>query len=443
MNQAQILVVDDDVSLRQSICETLQLAGYSVVDCGDGDETLQYLRRHPLPSLVLSDVQMTPVDGLQLLRQLQTEFPKLPVLMMTAFGSVSHAIEALKNGAKDYLLKPFASQSLLEKVQSLELVTPSMEPVSKTMIVGDQSSQDLMRLAQRVALTEATVLIGGESGTGKEVVARFIHEQSKRSNGPFIAINCAAIPENMLEAVLFGYEKGAFTGAYKATPGKFEQAQAGSLLLDEISEMDLGLQAKLLRVLQEREVERLGGGRLFDLDVRVLATTNKVLREEVAAGRFREDLFYRLNVFPLRLLPLRQRLSDLEPLVQYLLARIPAEINVSAQAWQKLRGHTWPGNVRELDNVLQRAVILSNGAQIEVVDIQFETDASLLEIVEIEKNSKDLSSQMRGQEQDMILSTLQQTSGNRKQAAERLGISPRTLRYKLSRMRSAGLSIPS
>ena len=437
--RAQVLVVEDDAALRRSLCETLGREGYETSAHSDGSAALSYLQDHPAIDLVLSDVQMQPMNGLQLLHNLRNDYPQIPVLLMTAFGSVSHAIEAVKSGAEDYLLKPFACAELVSKVKHL-VVHPVLNNIGWQPVAEAKVSRELLKLARRVAVTEATVLINGESGTGKEVIARYIHEQSPRKNAPFIAINCAAIPENMLEAVLFGFEKGAFTGAYKSTPGKFEQAQGGTLLLDEISEMDLGLQAKLLRVLQERELERLGGHQIIDLDVRVLATTNRILREEVAAGRFREDLFYRLNVFPLRLHPLRERPQDLDALIEFLISRhatapVP---QFQAEAVELLRSHSWPGNIRELDNVLQRALILADDNRLTSDHIQFESVPD-----EEQLSANDLNSKLRDREQDMILDTLRETHGNRKATAEQLGISPRTLRYKLSRMRDAGIAIPA
>ncbi len=305
-----------------------------------------------------------------------------------------------------------------------------------------------------MATTDATVMISGESGTGKEVIARYIHHYSSRKEGPFVAINCAAIPENMLEAVLFGYEKGAFTGAYQATPGKFEQANGGTLLLDEVSEMDLALQAKLLRVLQEREVERLGARKVITLDVRVLATSNRVMREEVAAGRFREDLYYRLHVFPLHLPPLRQRSEDILPLTNFLLQRhchgasLPA---LTDAAQKKLLGYSWPGNVRELDNVVQRAMILKRGSVIDESDLCFESptiarapEASVADETAVSASDKagELGDELKAREQRLIIEALKAGNGSRKYAAQKLGISQRTLRYKLARLRDAGVTIP-
>ncbi len=309
------------------------------------------------------------------------------------------------------------------------------------------SSQRLVDLARRVAASDCTVLVFGESGTGKEVLARYIHRRSPRAGQPFVAVNCAAIPESMLEAMLFGYERGSFTGAHAAHPGKFEQAQGGTLLLDEVTEMPLGLQAKLLRVLQEREVERLGGRVPVSLDVRVIATTNRRLREEVAAGRFREDLYYRLNVFPLAIAPLRLRRDDVLPLAMQLLTarcrageRIPA---LSAEAAHLLLTYAWPGNVRELDNLLQRALILLNGPVIRPEHIQFELANEGLDTVAAVPPLHSLSGSLVQAERDLILDALRSHQGSRREAAERLGISPRTLRYKLARLREAGIDVPA
>lgn len=335
-------------------------------------------------------------------------------------------------------------------------------PVDGDMVAVADISRRLTDLARRVAQSDCTVLIAGESGTGKEVLARFIHRNSGRATKPFVALNCAAIPESMLEAILFGYERGAFTGAHASHPGKFEQAQGGTLLLDEVTEMPLSLQAKLLRVLQEREVERLGGRMPIALDVRMLATTNRNLRAEVGEGRFREDLYYRLNVFPLATAPLRERRDDVLPLAMRLLTarcrageRIPA---VSADAAHLLLTYPWPGNVRELDNVMQRAVILANGPVIDRSHIQLETisaeswsapkaptaantheaPASAGRSVE---EAGSLSSSLDLAERDLILEALKSDNGNRQAAAKRLGISPRTLRYKLQRLREAGIEV--
>ena len=319
--------------------------------------------------------------------------------------------------------------------------------VTQPVAVAEHSIQ-LLQLARRVAASECTVLISGESGTGKEVLARYIHAHSPRAAQVFVAVNCAAIPENMLEAVLFGYERGAFTGAHAAHPGKFEQAQGGTLLLDEVSEMPIGLQAKLLRVLQEREVERIGGREALPLDVRVLATTNRLLKQDVAVGRFREDLFNRLNVFPMALLPLRARRDDILPLAMQLLSqrcppgtRIPA---LSADAAHVLLTHVWPGNARELDNVLQRALILCGGAVIGAQHIQCESaDAQASPRAQAVRGASRLARTLEDTERDILLEAVKSSDGTRRAVAERLGISPRTLRYKLARLRQSGVDVPA
>jgi two-component system response regulator FlrC len=349
---------------------------------------------------------------------------------------------------------------MIESAESPDPPAVPRRPRAAPVSIAEHSRR-LMDLARRVAATDCTVLIVGESGTGKEVLARFLHRESPRAQRAFIAVNCAAIPETMLEAVLFGYERGAFTGAHASHPGKFEQAQGGTLLLDEITEMPLALQAKLLRVLQEREVERLGGRSALPLDVRVLATTNRNLRAEVAGGRFREDLYYRLNVFPLGVAPLRERRDDILPLAMQLLAshcrpgeQIPA---VSAAAAQLLLTYRWPGNVRELDNLLQRALILTSGAVIEPEHIRFELSASALDEAAVpiagstatsppaasEPATGGLSDSLRQAERALILAALRETAGDRGRVAQRLGISPRTLRYKLARLREAGVDVPA
>jgi two-component system response regulator FlrC len=326
------------------------------------------------------------------------------------------------------------------------------------LVAVDPESKRLVSLARRVAETDATVLITGESGTGKEVYARFIRDHSSRADKPFVAINCAAIPENMLEATLFGYEKGAFTGALGAHAGKFEQAQGGTLLLDEISEMDLGLQAKILRVLQEREVERLGSTRTLRLDVRLIATSNRNLPEEARAGRFRADLFYRLNVMSLKLPSLRERRGDILPLarraIQACARANQASLILSPDAERKLLRHDWPGNARELTNIVQRAAWLAAGGQINAVDIDTGTLGEA-ESAAASTNAQDVAAvqeagaqeiglghDLKERERELILATLRVTGGSRKLAAERLGISPRTLRHKLQQLKAAGVSVP-
>ncbi len=448
MSHSTVLVVEDDLSLREALCDTLQLAGYSVLAAENGRQALEFLdeggRGRDL-GMVVSDIQMERMDGHALLKQIRIRRPDLPVLLMTAFGTIKSAVEAMRNGAVDYLVKPFEAEALIQRVSRFLIHTADEDA---ELIAVDQRSLKLVSLARRVADSEATVMIGGESGTGKEVLARYVHRHSSRSKGPFVAINCAAIPENMLEATLFGYEKGAFTGAYQASPGKFEQAEGGTLLLDEISEMSLGLQAKLLRVLQEREAERLGRRKLIPLNLRVLATSNRILRDEVAAGRFREDLFYRLNVFPLYWPALRERPADIIPLTNYFLARSaktsqrPAPV-LSEAAKARLLAHRWTGNVRELDNIIQRALIMQPGDEIGAEDLQFEAVAmeGMAAPAQTPKQEK-LGGDLKAREKELIVETLTQTMGSRKLAAVRLGISQRTLRYKLARLREEGYALP-
>jgi two-component system response regulator FlrC len=446
MSQSTVLVVEDDPSLREALGDTLEMAGYSVKTAVDGESALSVLARETV-GMVVSDVQMRPMDGHSLLQQVRARFPSVPVLLMTAYGTIEKAVRAIRDGAVDYLVKPFEGEVLLNKVARY---LPEMDcpEHGDAPIAEDLRTLEILELSRRVARSDATVLLCGESGTGKEVFARYLHQASPRRSGPFVAINCAAIPDNMLEAVLFGYEKGAFTGAYSSAPGKFEQAQDGTLLLDEISEMSLDLQAKLLRVLQEREVERLGGRRIISLNVRVLATTNRRLREEVSAGRFREDLYYRLNVFPLTLPPLRERQRDILPLAQHLMRHhldpsepVPA---ISADAERLLLAHPWPGNVRELDNLLQRALILLTGERIEASDLHFEEnpqDQPASQPTTSVGQSR-LTDDLRTVEEQRILQALRDGRSGRKEVAERLGISERTLRYKIARMRESGVSIP-
>ena len=360
---------------------------------------------------------------------------------MTAFGTVEDAVNAMRYGAVDYLQKPFSAQLLTEKINKFiknDLIIEDGEPIAQ-----DPKSQALLSMALKVAQSDVGVMISGESGTGKEVLAHFIHDHSARRKQPFIAINCAAIPEQMLEATLFGYEKGSFTGAYKSTAGKFEQAQGGTLLLDEVSEMPLSLQAKLLRVLQEKEVERIGSSKVISLDVRILATTNRLLKEEVAAGRFREDLFYRLNIFPLQWHPLRERKNDIIPLVNYLIRKHcqhkePVVPVISSAAQKLLLAYSWPGNARELDNVIQRALVLQVQGIIEPEHLQLSVNLNYNKSdAEDTKDSKDLNN-LQSNEFEFIKKTLQEHSGNRQQVAALLGVSERTLRYKLAKMREEG-----
>ncbi|WP_348734382.1 sigma-54 dependent transcriptional regulator [Rheinheimera texasensis] len=447
MHKPKILVVEDDAGLQEALADTLSLAQYDVILAGNAEQALQQLKQHKI-RLVVSDVQMGAISGLELLKSIKLNYPQLPVLMMTAYATVNDAVTAIRLGAVDYLAKPFSPEVLVNMVS--RYVSPE-EQMAFEPIVAAVSSLQLVKLAAKVAKSDANVMVLGPSGSGKEVLARYIHQQSGRQDGPFVAINCAAIPENMLESTLFGYEKGAFTGAIAACPGKFEQAQQGTILLDEISEMDLNLQAKLLRVLQEREVERLGSRKTIKLDVRVIATSNRDLRQAVAQGTFREDLFYRLNVFPLTWPALRERPEDILPLAVHLMERhcqqqgaaVP-ELNAAAK--RKLFSHDWPGNVRELDNVIQRALIVHADAVITEDDILLEPGSAASHRAEpvLVSNDPELSVFKSGvyeQEHRLILETMKACANRRKDVAEKLGISARTLRYKLARMRESGIIV--
>ena len=473
-NPTRVLVVEDDETLREALCDTIEYGGYQTVAACNGVEALKRLKTEQV-DLVISDVQMDEMDGHTLLREVKSTRNELPFVLVTAHGSIENAVKAMREGATDYLLKPFEAEVLLEMVSRLGGNDHSGD---MGMIAEDPKMIQLCELARRVSVTSATVLISGESGTGKEVMARYIHENSDRSDKAFVALNCAAIPETMLESMLFGYEKGAYTGAHQSRAGKFEQASGGTLLLDEISEMDLGLQAKLLRVLQEKEVERLGGNTVIPLDVRVLATTNRNLREEVASGRFREDLYYRLNVFPLHIPPLRARPGDILPLAKKLLQHHAEDrvLHFSVEAEKALVSHSWKGNVRELENCIQRTAILALGDEVKAEALFFEDSLSfngtegfeasgkldnatsiepsgessgvfdgsnIASEPEVTNKKQALGGDLKAREKQLIVDALKAVNGCRKDAAERLGISPRTLRYKLARLKEQGVVIPA
>lgn len=445
MTPTKIMVVEDDAGLREALVDTLSLASYQVVAADSAEQALLQLKQQSI-KLIISDVQMAGISGLELLATVRQQYPHIPMLIMTAYANVNDAVQAMRHGAVDYLSKPFSPEVLVNMVSRY---VPAEQLAGIEPIVAAEQSKQLVRLAAKVAKSDASVMVTGPSGSGKEVLAQYIHQQSPRADGPFIAINCAAIPENMLESTLFGYEKGAFTGAVQACPGKFEQAQQGTILLDEITEMDLNLQAKLLRVLQEREVERLGSRKTIKLDVRVLATSNRDLKEAVQQGRFREDLYYRLNVFPLNWPALSERPEDILPLAEHLMERhcqrdgiaIP---NLEGSAIQKLLQHSWPGNVRELDNVMQRALIIHSDGVISAEDIYIEELApAAIALAEADADVSQFKQEIHEQEHRLILATMRACDNKRKDVAERLGISDRTLRYKLARMREAGIQLPA
>jgi two-component system response regulator FlrC len=442
---ATILVVEDDRPLQDAIVSTLAAAGFAVLAACDGTEALKVLNDARV-DLIVSDVQMQPMDGHELLRRLQQRPDAPPVLLMTAYATIDRAVAAMREGAVDYLVKPFEADELERRVARYLKPVPVMRPAAAP-VAEDPCSRATLELATRVAQSDVTVLLSGESGTGKEVFARYIHANSKRGTGPFVAVNCAAIPEQMLEAMLFGHEKGAFTGAQAKSHGKFVQANGGTLLLDEITEMDLSLQAKLLRVLQEREVEPLGASRPIPLDVRVLATSNRDLEQTVRDGKFREDLYYRLSVFPLRIPPLRDRPADIAALARRFVAGrtldgVPRPLSSATLA--RMLSHSWPGNVRELENVMQRALLLSEGSNaIEPQHLVLDPASSLSPAAPMAPPiAAGLAGELWEEETRRIVTALETSRGSRKSAAAQLGISDRTLRYKLSKIRAAGVSVP-
>ena len=361
--QKRIVIADDDPTMRAALGEALSSAGYHATLFRNGEEAERYIKESGA-DLVISDVRMPGLGGLELLKHYQN----IPFIMISAFATVPEAVEAMKMGAYDFVVKPFSYRELIPLVEAglsrnaLEV----NEAEDGEIVTTHPRMRSMLDFARQVAKSHASILIQGESGTGKELLARYIHNHSRRKDGPFVAVNCAALPEGLLESELFGHERGAFTGAVVSKPGKFELANNGSLLLDEISELPLPLQAKLLRVLQEREVDRLGGKKPLPVDIRVISTTNRDLREMNRSGAFREDLFYRLNVIPIRLCPLRERIDDIDPLARSFFNRNGyTSSSLSPCAQVQLKNHSWRGNVRELFNVLERAAIVAQGGSIE------------------------------------------------------------------------------
>ncbi|MDO8427540.1 MAG: sigma-54 dependent transcriptional regulator [Deltaproteobacteria bacterium] len=436
-----VLIVDDEAEMRLAVKEALTRKGYSTELAEDGREALMKIGEGRF-DMVISDLKMPGMGGMELLRSIKKVAPHMPFLLITAFGTIQKAVEAVKEGAVDFILKPFTLEALeatVEKVLRLKDGALQTGAKGKAMISKGPSMNRVISMAITAASTDATVLISGESGTGKELLARFIHANSPRAERPFVAVNCASIPEGLLESELFGHEKGAFTGAIASRHGKFEQADTGTILLDEISEMDIRLQAKLLRIIQEKEVERLGGKSPIPLDIRIIATTNREMKKEVASGRFREDLFYRLNIFPLFLPPLRQRGEDIAFLANHFMGKFCNKYSrrlegISDEALDYIKRHEWRGNIREMENTIERAVLLSQGRTLVIEHLLLgydgcpEREGQITETIsQVKANNMTLWEMEKG----LIRKTLDDVEGNRTRAAKLLGISVRTLRNKL------------
>ena len=462
MSVQRILVVDDDPLSREFLTEAVLSLGYIAVTAENGEQALARIDRDH-PDLVVTDLRMPEMDGMELVERIRSKWDELPVVVVTAHGTIEAAVEAMKNGVADFLLKPMSPDALKLVVERVDRTT-RLEAENRylrdqavgagevPMVAESVAMVDLLRSAARISRSTGTVLITGESGTGKERVAQYIHQASPRADGPFIGVNCAALSEQLLESELFGHERGAFTGAHKQRSGRFELADGGTLLLDELGEISSKMQAKLLRVLQEDEFERVGGSNTLKVDVRVIATTNRDLAAEVAAGRFREDLYYRLHVLPLHIVSLKERCEDILPLAQRF-AEVYAARNgmpvpeLTTGARERLLGWSWPGNVRELENVIQRAVILRKDEQIVPEDLVFGPPGGVgsdREPVELALEDRAVAmavanNTMADVERVTILATLECTGGNKTEAARRLGLTARTLSNKMKIWRQAGL----
>jgi len=446
--RANILIVEDEAKMRRLLELNLGEDGFGTLSAADAETGLKLLQSSPV-DLVVTDVKLPGMDGMEFLQAIKRFNAALPVVVMTAFGSVETAVEAMKAGASNYLLKPFSLEEMRMVVhKELDVRRLRDENLSlrealhkryehPNIVARSARMQEVLATVERVAPTNSTVLLGGESGVGKDLIARAIHEKSRRASGPFVKINSTAIPESLLESELFGFEKGAFTGAAASKPGKFELADKGTLFLDEIGDVPAATQVKLLRVLQEREFERLGGTRTLRVDVRLVAATNRDLRAALEEGTFREDLYYRLNVVPIDLPPLRERKEDIPGLVDLFLARSSAEsgkefTGVAPEAMRLLMDHHWPGNVRELQNIIERASALARGPVLAASDIHLDI-----------QRAKPLNSgaallpegmTLEQWEDEMIREALRRANGNKSQAARSLGLSRNALRYRLSKI---------
>jgi DNA-binding NtrC family response regulator len=443
-----ILIVEDEAKMRRLLELNLGDDGFTTLSAEDAETGLKLLRENPV-DLVLTDLKLPGMNGLEFLHSVKHQNAALPVVVMTAFGSVETAVEAMKAGASDYVLKPF-SLTEMRMVIRKELDVRNLREENRSLrealgkryshpniVARSPKMQEVLATVERVAPTNSTVLLGGESGVGKDLIARAIHEKSRRATGPFLKINSTAIPENLLESELFGFEKGAFTGAVASKPGKFELADKGTLFLDEIGDVPPLTQVKLLRVLQEREFERLGGTRLVKVDVRLIAATNKDLREALEQGTFREDLYYRLNVVPIDIAPLRERKQDIPDLVNLFVSRFTGESGkpvegITPEAMRVLVNYHWPGNVRELQNIVERACALAKGNVLDPSDIHLDTRPA--------KASNGLvgflpdGMTLEQWEDEMVQEALRRANGNKSQAARLLGLSRNALRYRLSKI---------
>ncbi len=441
----RILVVDDDFAMRTALAESLESCGFEIEMAPDGEVALQKFRRGGF-SLVITDLRIPKMTGLNVLRAVKKIAPSTPVILISAYGTVQNAVEAMKEGAEEFLLKPFSLEELETKVKNVLSTDRGNDTAEKLpeeiqvreIITVNERMKAILGMLKSVARSKSTVLIYGESGTGKELFARYIYANSDRAKEPFVAVNCAAIPHNLLESEMFGYEKGAFTGAQQRTLGKFELASGGTLLLDEISEMDMGLQAKLLRVIQESEVDRIGGRAPVPVDVRIIATTNADLLERVGEKTFRHDLYYRLNVIPVKIPPLRERGDDINLLIDYFLKK-NSMINkrplpeLTEEALSLIRSHPWPGNVRELENTIERAVLVSADNVIRVESLYLDSAGvtGMQQPPDRAQEGAVPGGTISDMEKRLIFDTLRAVNGNKAEAAKMLGVSIRTIRNKL------------